>query len=223
MVLATIRLLVFDWDGTLIDSVGRIIASLQAAAADCGVSPPDDAACRGVIGLSLPLALSHLFGPLAAARQQALFEAYRSHYLQHSTVAEQPFTGLELLLPALRSAGYQLAVATGKSRLGLDRSLAAYGLHPHFDASRCADETRSKPDPLMLNELMTELAVSPQQALMIGDSRHDMAMATAAGVAALGISHGVDDASTLLAHGAHRVVTDLAALGQLLLAGRSSA
>lgn len=219
MDLAAIRLLVFDWDGTLIDSIGRIVASLQAAAQDCGLPPPDAAACRGVIGLSLPLALARLFAIDPGAAQQPLFDAYRRHYLELSSVAERPFRGLDALLPLLRDAGYQLAVATGKSRLGLDRSLRAYGLAGYFAASRCADETRSKPDPLMLEQLMAELAVGPQQTLMIGDSRHDMAMATAAGVAALGISHGVDDAPTLLAHGAHQVVADLAALGQLLLAG----
>lgn len=218
MTMAAGRLLVFDWDGTLIDSIGRIVASLQAAARDCELPPPDEAACRGVIGLSLPLALARLFAIDAGPAQQPLFDAYRRHYLELSNVAERPFTGLDTLLPALRGAGYQLAVATGKSRLGLDRSLRAYDLADYFAASRCADETRSKPDPLMLNELMAELAIGPQQTLMIGDSRHDMAMAAAAGVAALGISHGVDDAPTLLAHGARQVVGDLAALGQLLLA-----
>lgn len=213
-----VRLLIFDWDGTLIDSIDRIVASLQGAAIECQLPPPAAAACRSVIGLSLPVALNELFGINAGSEQQPLFDAYCRHYLHSSSVAERPFAGLTALLADLRRAGYQLAVATGKSRLGLDRSLQAFGLAEYFSASRCADETRSKPDPLMLTELMAELAVIPEQTLMIGDSRHDIAMAVAAGVGAIGIDQGVDDARTLLAHGAQQVVADLAALRALLLA-----
>lgn len=208
-------LLVFDWDGTLIDSVGRIVASLQAAAVDCRLAVPDAAACRGVIGLSLPVALDSLFGPQSAAAREQLLDSYRHHYLHASDVAERPFIGLKPLLKALAAQGHKLAVATGKSRLGLDRSLHDYDLGRHFQATRCADESRSKPHPQMLHELMATTCHGRERTLMVGDSRHDMAMAVAAGVQAIGISHGVDDGATLRAAGASQVVADLPALAEL--------
>ncbi|MBQ1782436.1 MAG: HAD-IA family hydrolase [Gammaproteobacteria bacterium] len=209
-------LVVFDWDGTLIDSVGRIVASLQAAAVDCGLEVPDGAACRGVIGLSLPVALDTLFGQQSGGAREQLLDAYRHHYLHASEVAERPFIGLQPLLKALAEQGHKLAVATGKSRLGLDRSLHDYRLGHHFQATRCADESHSKPHPQMLHELMDTIGHGPQHTVMVGDSRHDMAMAVAAGVQAIGISHGVDDDATLRAAGANQVVADLPALAELL-------
>ena len=216
MRLSAPMLLVFDWDGTLIDSVGRIVASLQAAAVDCALTVPAAAACRGVIGLSLPVALDTLFGQQSGADRDQLLDAYRHHYLHASEVVERPFAGLKPLLRALAEQGHQLAVATGKSRLGLDRSLHDYDLGRHFQATRCADESRSKPHPQMLHELMATTGHCPERTLMVGDSRHDMAMAVAAGVQAIGISHGVDDGTTLRAAGARQVVASLPALAELL-------
>jgi len=193
------QLLVFDWDGTLVDSTGAIAVSLQAACRDMGCRVPDDAAARYVIGLGLQEALTHVAPDLEVARYSTLVERYRYHYLTQEGTARL-FPGVAAALVALRDAGHSLAVATGKSRRGLDRVMEETGLRACFQATRCADEGPSKPDPAMLHWLMTELGVDPSQTIMIGDTTHDMAMAHAAGVAALAVSYGAHPRANLLEH-----------------------
>ena len=192
-------LLVFDWDGTLMDSAGVIVASIQRAAEDLGIAPPAEAACRHIIGLGLEEALARLFPELPAARHPELVERYRHHYLGRD--AEIPlFPGAGELVRRLHAGNYLLGVATGKSRRGLERVLRYTGLTDCFHATRCADECFSKPHPQMLEQLMHELGVPPQRTLMIGDTSHDLEMARNAGVAALAVSYGAHARDALMAH-----------------------
>ncbi|WP_421204922.1 HAD family hydrolase [Aeromonas sp. 601027] len=223
-----IRLAIFDWDGTLMDSVGRIVACVQGAARDCELAVPAPAQIRQIIGLSLDVAMSRLF-PLSSGsgsgsgsgsafdeRQiAALIDRYRHHYL-HDATPSPLFAGAGALLHDWRSRGVQLAVATGKSRRGLDRVLDETGLRPLFVTSRGADEARSKPDPLMLEQILDELGLSTRQAVMIGDSVHDMAMAEAIAMPRIGATWGVDSRDALSRHGPVAVVDSMAALRGLL-------
>ncbi|WP_421308027.1 HAD-IA family hydrolase [Aeromonas veronii] len=223
-----IRLAIFDWDGTLMDSVGRIVACVQGAARDCELAVPAPTQIRQIIGLSLDVAMSRLF-PLSSGsgsgsgsgsafdeRQiAALIDRYRHHYL-HDATPSPLFSGAGELLHDWRSRGLQLAVATGKSRRGLDRVLDETGLRPLFVTSRGADEARSKPDPLMLEQILDELGLSPRQAVMIGDSVHDMAMAEAIAMPRIGVTWGVDSRDALSRHGPVAVVDSMTALRALL-------
>jgi phosphoglycolate phosphatase len=190
-------LLIFDWDGTLMDSASSIALCLQAACRDLGFRVPSDRDARYVIGLGLKDAMAHVLPELAVAEYPRVTERYRHHFLQHDA-GTTLFCGAEDMLRELRDAGYLLAVATGKSRRGLDRALATTGLTECFHATRCADEGHTKPDPGMLHRLLETLDVPPDRALMIGDTTHDMAMAEAAGVARLAVRHGAHDERELL-------------------------
>lgn len=183
------ELIVFDWDGTLMDSAGVIAQSVQAAACDLGLEPPSDERARHIIGLGLVDALRYALPNLDEGRYEHLAERYRHHYLSrdHELVL---FAGIDALLLELTESGRWLGVATGKSRLGLSRALEYSGLGSHFHATRCADECHSKPHPQMLEELMAEFAVAPETTLMIGDTTHDLLMAENAGVDAVAVSYG---------------------------------
>ncbi|HEX5802107.1 MAG TPA: HAD-IA family hydrolase [Azospira sp.] len=183
------ELLVFDWDGTLMDSAAAIVAAIQAACRDLGVDEPPDERARHVIGLGLGDALRHAVPDLAEADYPRMVERYRYHYLARDHELTL-FAGADELIAELAAAGFMLAVATGKSRLGLDRALKVSGLGPYFHDSRCADECHSKPHPQMLEELMAAFAIVPERTLMIGDTTHDLQMARNAGVAALAVSYG---------------------------------
>ncbi|EKP0308633.1 HAD-IA family hydrolase [Aeromonas veronii] len=213
-----IRLAIFDWDGTLMDSVGRIVACVQGAARDCELAVPAPAQIRQIIGLSLDVAMSRLFllrsdnGTAIDERKiAALIDRYRHHYL-HDATPSPLFAGVGELLHDWQSRGLQLAVATGKSRRGLDRVLDETGLRLLFMTSRGADEARSKPDPLMLEQILAELGLSPRQAVMIGDSVHDMAMAEAIAMPRIGVTWGVDSRDALGRHGPVAVVDSMTAL-----------
>jgi phosphoglycolate phosphatase len=190
------ELIVFDWDGTLMDSAGAIVASIQAAARDLGLEPPSEERARHVIGLGLGEALRHALPELEEARHEELADRYRHHYLaqDHELVL---FAGAAALVQTLGEAGYRLAIATGKSRKGLDRALDHSGLGELFHATRCADECHSKPHPQMLEELIDEFGVLPSATLMIGDTTHDLLMAQNAGVAGVGVTHGAHTAEAL--------------------------
>jgi phosphoglycolate phosphatase len=190
------ELIVFDWDGTLMDSAGTIVACIQAAAVDMGFPPPAAERARHVIGLGLGEALRYALPELEAERHAALADRYRHHYLSQDHELKL-FDGAADMVRHLKSDGYLLAVATGKSRKGLDRALEVSGIGDCFHATRCADECHSKPHPQMLEELMDELAVPPRLTLMIGDTTHDLQMAINAGVDALAVAHGAHDRGTL--------------------------
>jgi phosphoglycolate phosphatase len=183
------ELLVFDWDGTLVDSAGHIVASLQAAFRDLDLPAPSPEAARHVIGLGLQDALAYLDPGLASSRYREVADRYSAHFLAgHEDI--ELFPMVEEGIPALNRDGYLLAVATGKSRRGLDRALQSTALGAHFHASRCADEGFPKPHPDMLETLMRLLGVTRERTLMIGDTTHDLQMAANAGVPAVGLTYG---------------------------------
>jgi len=183
------ELVVFDWDGTLMDSAGMIVHCVQEAARDLGIHPPSDERARHIIGLGLTDALRHALPDLSETYYEDLVERYRYHYLSRDHELAL-FDGAEALIQSLAQSGRWLGVATGKSRRGLDRSLEHSGLKACFHATRCADECHSKPHPQMLEELMAQFAVSPATTLMIGDTTHDLLMAKNAGVDAVAVSYG---------------------------------
>ncbi|NTV71725.1 MAG: HAD-IA family hydrolase [Azonexaceae bacterium] len=193
------ELIVFDWDGTLLDSAGAIVHAIQASCRDLGLPVPDDARARHVIGLGLADALRHAVPDLPHDSTPAMVERYRHHYLAGDQSLSL-FEGVPEMLQRLKAAGHILAVATGKSRLGLERALDHSGLRPLFLASRCADECHSKPHPQMLLELMAEFGVSAESTVMIGDTSHDLLMATNAGVDSLAVTYGAHPHEHLLEH-----------------------
>ena len=210
------ELIVFDWDGTLMDSAGRIVTCMQRAAADLAFAVPEPESVREIIGLGLAEAMARLFPELALAEQGRLVEAYRGHLLGSELPASPLFPGAVELIEGLHNRGLRLAVATGKSRRGLDSALAETGLEPWFPITRCADETFSKPHPQMLLEILTDWDTHPSAALVVGDTEYDMQMAANAGVAAVGVAHGVHAAERLLAHGALHCFDDLTQLSRWL-------
>jgi phosphoglycolate phosphatase len=190
------KLIVFDWDGTLMDSAGAIVEALQAACRDLSIEPPSDMRARHIIGLGLQDALREALPQIDPGRYREVAERYRHHYLSHDHEVVL-FDGVVDLVRMLRDAGFLLAVATGKSRSGLDRAMAGSGLLPYFLASRCADECHSKPHPQMLLELMEEFAMEPETTLMIGDTIHDLLMARNAKVPALAVAYGAHPRAAL--------------------------
>ncbi len=185
-------LIVFDWDGTLFDSTALIARCIQAACADLGTAVPSERQASYVIGMGLADALQHAAPDLPRERYRELGDRYRRHYYarQHEIVF---FDGTLAMLEALKARGHRLAVATGKSRLGLTQALELSTLGSLFDATRTADETASKPDPRMLVELMDAFQVAPARTLMIGDTTHDLQLAANAGSASIGVSYGAHD------------------------------
>lgn len=191
-------LLVFDWDGTLHDSVGAIVSSMRAACRDLGLPEPSELQVRQIIGLGLADALRRVAPTLDPRRYPDMAERYRRHYLAGDGELCL-FDGVTPLLEALHARGFTLAVATGKSRRGLDRVLTASGVERFFAASRCADECFSKPHPQMLRELMEAFDAPPERTLMIGDTTHDLHMAANAGVDSLAVSYGAHSGEQLSA------------------------
>lgn len=192
-------LLIFDWDGTLFDSIDWIVACLQQAAVTTGLREPSQREARSVIGLSLKAALDTLYPGEDEATAHRLVTHYREIYHTRPLSSLGLYRGVPELLESLRKAGYQLAVATGKARSGLDAALNETAIRHLFDATRCADETASKPDPLMVEEILDELRVARHRAIVIGDSLHDLRMADRAGVRAIGVSQGANDHEELMA------------------------
>lgn len=208
-------LIVFDWDGTLIDSASSIVECIQQASRDLGLAVPTVERASHVIGLGLHDALRIAVPDLPADLTPAFVGRYRAHFLARED-AMRLFAGIEAVLDALRTRGHRLAVATGKSRRGLERALDVSGLRDCFVASRCADETRPKPHPAMLNELLAELDVSASAALMIGDTSHDLEMARDATVDAVAVTYGAHPESALRAHAPLACVDSVAALNRWL-------
>ncbi len=191
------ELLVFDWDGTLMDSTAAIAGCIQAAARDLGLPVPDHATASFVIGLGLQDALAHAVPQLSEADYPKMIDRYRYHFLARDV--EVPlFVGTVAMLAELSRRNHILAVATGKSTKGLERALQVTGLAQYFSATRCADQCSPKPAPDMLNELMEEFAVTAETTLMIGDTSHDMQMAANAGVSAVAVSYGAHSRESLM-------------------------
>ena len=209
-------LIVFDWDGTLMDSAGVIAGSIQASCQDLGLPVPSTQEARHIIGLGLNEAIAHLLPNFPPADYPKLVARYRHHFLRQD--ADMPlFEGAENLVRDLYQAGFLLGVATGKGRPGLERVLDQTGLREFFHDSRCADECFSKPHPEMLQQLMQALGVTQQRTLMIGDTSHDLQMAQNAGVAALGVSYGAHPRSDLITLSPLACLESIAELEQWLL------
>ena len=185
-------LIAFDWDGTLFDSTAIIVRCIQAAVRDLGGTVPTDKEAAYVIGMGLMQALAHAAPDVPPEKYTELGNRYRFHYIQHQDDLSL-FDGVLPLLNDLRERGHLLAVATGKSRRGLDEALHTVQLKGVFDGSRTADQTAGKPHPLMLQELMAEFDVAPERLLMIGDTTHDLQMAVNAGCASVGVSYGAHE------------------------------
>ena len=187
------ELIIFDWDGTIIDSQAHILSCMKKAIADENLDIPDDGAIRHIIGLSLNRAIATLFPDQSQTTVQSVADHYRKHFF---SVDEQPselFNGAEHTIRDLHASGYYLAVATGKGRRGLDIALQSTGLAPFFHITRCADETRSKPDPLMLDEILTDLDLSVDKAIMVGDTSYDMDMAGNINMDCVAVTYGMHD------------------------------
>lgn len=193
------QLIVFDWDGTLIDSEDCIVNCMRAAIQDLQLPARTHDEMRNVIGLGLQEALTTLYPDGNPAIYQELVTRYRHHFLYQDKTPSALFPGVDGLLETLSQRGHFLAIATGKGRTGLEKALDDTGLRDYFDYTRCADETRSKPHPQMLEEIMERLGVEPHDTLMIGDTEYDMLMAKNAGTAALAVSYGVHEKHRLLA------------------------
>lgn len=193
-----LELIVFDWDGTICDSLGHIVASLRYAISRMDMPERDEDTLRGIIGLGLLEAMQRLFPGISKKEMEELAIHYREYYLASTSENTSLFPGVRETLDKLHTSGLTLAVATGKSRRGLDRALEESGISDFFHFSRCADETFSKPHPQMLEEIMALSAVDPDNVLMIGDSEHDMEMASNAGVRAAAVSYGAQDGEYLL-------------------------
>jgi len=193
-----IKLIVFDWDGTLMDSEAQIVACLHAAIADLGLEPMEDDTVKNVIGLGLREAIDALVPGRDERFQQTFVEHYRKYWFQSE--ASQLFEGVRDVLDTLAQQQLLLGVATGKARRGLQRVLDETGLASCFHATRCSDEARSKPHPQMLLDIMVELDVLPGETLMVGDTEYDMEMATNAGAAKIAVRSGVHSEERLKRH-----------------------
>ena len=192
------ELIVFDWDGTVMDSTAVIASSIQAACRDLDLSVPSDEAARYVIGMGLGEALRHAVPDAHESKYESLAARYRHHFLSQDA-AIPLFADAHETIVELHEQGYWLAVATGKNRNGLNRALDSSGLGGYFHATRTADQTFSKPHPAMLLELMDELGMSAERVLMVGDTTHDLQMAINAGVDAVGVTHGAHSVEMLRA------------------------
>ncbi|EWH09703.1 HAD family hydrolase [Catenovulum agarivorans DS-2] len=198
------------------DSIGRIVSSVQNAARSLDIEVPDAESAKSIIGLSLPKAIATLFDDVDESLHPELVKRYSQQYVQLDTTPTPMFECAEELLIKLKNAGCLLAVATGKSRAGLNRVFNSTGLAHLFDASICADESQSKPHPAMLETLLTKLDVSKQQTVMIGDTVHDLQMALNAGIDSIGVTCGVNDAATLTKLSPIAVADDMRALSSVL-------
>lgn len=194
-------LVVFDWDGTLIDSVPNIVTALVKAAESLALPVLADDSYKGIIGLSLGEAIAKLYPGLDEEQALVYREAYRDFHLELEQKPSRPFPGVSRGLECLKGAGVRMAVATGKKRAGLERSMAANDYQPYFEASRTADDAYSKPHPMMLEQLLAEFGVTADQALMVGDSGFDLDMAANAGMDSVAVSYGAQDECRLKEHG----------------------
>ncbi|MCB1615116.1 MAG: HAD-IA family hydrolase [Pseudomonadales bacterium] len=201
-------LYIFDWDGTLIDSAEKIIASMQGAALELGLTAPGDDEVRHIIGLGLPEAILYLFPDLHLSERTRLQQLYSRHFVEAESMVSAAFPGVQETLQTLLQQGHQLAVATGKSRRGLERAFKDSGLARFFCSSRCADETKSKPHPLMLQQLLDECRVPFDQAVMIGDTSYDMEMASRLSMPRVAVSYGAHSKDKLLAYSPDMIIDD---------------
>jgi phosphoglycolate phosphatase len=185
------KVIIFDWDGTLMDSDQRIVECLKVAALKADLPLLPDQAYRDIIGLSLAVALQTLYPQASEWQHKVLDAVYRWQFMEANDTLMQPFEGLHDLLTSLKAAGYLLAIATGKSRPGLELVMAETQVKPYFVVTKSGEETACKPNPLMLQEILQELSLAPSEALMVGDSIFDLQMAQAIAMPSVAMTHGV--------------------------------
>lgn len=210
------KVIIFDWDGTLMDSVARIISSMQCAAQKYHLVKPSDNAVKGIIGLSLEKSVARLFPELGDEDSLRVIEEYKEQYRTINSTPTDLFTDAKPALTQLSKAGKVLAVATGKERNGLERVWAVTQTKHFFKDSRCSGEVKSKPDPEMLTTLLTSLNISAEQAVMVGDTGFDLEMANNAGVDCIGVTMGVCTAQELKQYQPLAIVDSLTELAALL-------
>ena len=213
------QLVIFDWDGTLMDSTDRIVQCMQAAADDLALNPLEAAAIRQIIGLGLPEAISTLYPQLDAAGIELMRDSYAGHFIDAEATPNDLYEGAVELLEHLHASGARLAVATGKSRKGLERVWRHNNLGDFFHSSRCSDESGSKPHPAMLNEILDELSVNVADAVMIGDTSFDLEMAQRAGMDRIGVTYGAHAPEQLSRFQPLALCDSLSALRPLLVYG----
>jgi phosphoglycolate phosphatase len=208
-------LVVWDWDGTVVDSTAAIADAITGAAADLGLPVPTPAQARWVIGMGLLEAIHHAVPAIRREQVPAFLERYRAYYLKRDAEL-RVFDGIAELLRGLDAAGVPLAVATGKSRVGLNRALVQTGLGPRFLSTRCADEGAPKPDPWMLRDLSEVLQIPTGRMVMVGDTTHDVGMARAAGAASVAVLYGAHEPESLAASGPDAIVATVSELADWL-------
>ena len=209
-------LFIFDWDGTILDSAAKIVRCMKLAMEDAGLEVLEAERIEQIIGLGMQEATDELFPSASPEQKVDLQQQYSKRFIAADQAPCSFFPGCLDVLTGLRDNNHLTAVATGKSRRGLDRVLASTGIEHLFDATRCADETASKPDPRMLHELLEELSVPAADALMIGDTSFDLTMARKAGVIPVGVGHGVHSSEQLIAAGAEYIAASYADLSDWL-------
>lgn len=190
-------LIIFDWDGTLMDSVAKIVRCFQEAMNELNISSPSVDEIRNIIGLGMEEAMNILLPNHSSAEKNKVIDVYRDHFLERDKTDMPFFSGVESGLQQLQSHGYQLAVATGKNRKGLDRLLGLHDFDKYFTATRCSDESCSKPNPKMIHDLLSQTKIAPEKAIMIGDSTYDMEMACNAKIECIAVNYGVHDCQQL--------------------------
>ncbi len=211
-----VRVVIFDWDGTLVDSVEHIADSLHQAATDLGYPALEREAYRDIIGLGMVEALEKLYPGISREEMNRIREGYAGYFFKKVTTPQNVFEGMADVVADLRNAGRQCSVATGKSRRGLDSALVSSGLGGHFEITRCADETRSKPDPTMLKEILQFYGIEPEDAVMIGDTRYDLEMAKRIGMPSIGVEWGVHKRDVLGDYDPHAIVESVPELRRVL-------
>ncbi|MEE3118214.1 MAG: HAD-IA family hydrolase [Pseudomonadota bacterium] len=211
-----VKVVIFDWDGTLVDSVEHIAESLHQAATELGFPAREREAYRDIIGLGMVEALEKLYPGISRDEMNRIREGYGRYFFKKVTTPQNVFAGMADVVADIRGSGRGCSVATGKSRRGLDLALVSSGLGEHFGITRCADETRSKPDPTMLEEIVRFYGIDPSEAVMIGDTRYDLDMAQRLGMPSIGVEWGVHKRDVLGKYAPHAIVDTVSDLRRVL-------
>lgn len=211
-----VKLVVFDWDGTLFDSIDTICQSMLSAAYLANAPQRNKEDIKNIIGLSLDKGVQVIWPELPINEQSIIIEHYKQIYVAKDQTPPDAYTGVVEILNKLKNSNIKIAVATGKSRKGLERAISLTETQNYFVTSRCADETKSKPHPLMLEEILMELRLTPEQAIMVGDTEYDLNMATNAGMKSVGVTYGAHTATRLKACRPHALINNVNELSNIL-------
>ena len=211
-----VKVVIFDWDGTLVDSVEHIADSLHQAATELGYPALEREAYRDISGLGMVEALEKLYPGISREQMNTIREGYGRYFFSKGTTPQNVFDGMAEVVSDIRAGGRGCSVATGKSRKGLEGALVSSGLGPHFEITRCADETRSKPHPAMLQEILAFYGIKPAEAVMIGDTRYDLEMAQRIGMPSIGVEWGVHKRDVLGHYAPHAIVDSVPDLRDVL-------